>query len=118
VIKRHIDDDPEYNFGAQTSIRELAQSAHYRKYFQQVDRGLNTKLIDRQVLDSIMTFLDAHDIDISQFEEQRTTILNQGLLISGGQVSAGSVAVGEHSRAGVTQFLQNVPNIRKQGENP
>jgi len=117
-IKHHIDDDPEYNYGARTSLRELAQSDHYRKYFQRLDYSLNAKLIDRQLLDTIMTFLDEHDIDISQFEEQRTTILNEGLLISGGQVSAGSIAVGEQSRAGVTQFLQNIPAIRKQGDNP
>jgi hypothetical protein len=117
-IKHRIDDNPEYNYGAGASIRELAQSDRYRKYFQQLDRSLNAKLIDRQLLDTIMTFLDAHNIDTSQFEEQRTTILNQGLLISGGQLSAGSIAVGERSRAGVTQFMQNIPANRKQGDNP
>jgi hypothetical protein len=112
-IRRRIEDDPGYNYGAMTSIRELAQSKRYRKYFQQLDRSLNANLMDRQVLDTIMTFLDAHDIDISQFEEQRTTILNQGILMSGGKLSAGSIAIGERSRA--TQVLENIPTIRRAG---
>ena len=112
---RRIRSDPEYNFGAMTSVRELAQARHYRRYFQQVDRDLNTKFIDRQVLDTIMDFLDAHNIDTSQFQEQRSMILNNGLLVSGGEFKAGSVAVGEQARAGMTQFTQGVQSLLRQG---
>jgi hypothetical protein len=112
---RRIKADPEYNFGAVTSVRELAQSRRYRRYFQQVDRDLNTKLFDRQVLDTIVDFLDSHNIDISQFEEQRAMILNNGLLISGGEFKAGSVAIGEQSRAGVTQISQGVQTLLRPG---
>jgi hypothetical protein len=112
---RRIRMDPEYNFGAMTSVRELAQARHYRRYFQQVDRDLNTKFIDRQVLDTIVDFLDAHNIDVSQFQEQRSMILNNGLLVSGGEFKAGSVAVGERARAGMTQFTQGVQSILGQG---
>lgn len=116
MVRRFADTGSEFNFGALTSVRELAQSGRYRKYFQQIDQDLNTKLINRQVIDTVMEFLDAHNIDISQFEEQRATILNQGLLISGGQFNAGSVAVGEHSRARMTQFTQGVQaTLRRQG---
>jgi hypothetical protein len=112
---RQIRTDPEYNFGAMTSVRELAQARHYRRYFQQVDRDLNTKFIDRQVLDTIVDFLDAHNVDVSQFQEQRSMILNNGLLVSGGEFKAGSVAVGEQARAGMTQFTQGVQSILRQG---
>ena len=112
---RQIKADPEYNFGAVTSVRELAQSRLYRRYFQQVDRDLNTKLIDRQVLDTIVDFLDSRNIDISQFDEQRTMILNNGLLISGGEFKAGSVAVGKQARAGVTQIGQGVQTLLRPG---
>jgi hypothetical protein len=112
---RQIRTDPEYNFGAMTSVRELAQARHYRRYFQQVDRDLSTKLIDRQVLDTIVDFLDAHNVDTSQFQEQRSMILNNGLLVSGGEFTAGSVAVGEQARAGVTQFAQGVQSLLRQG---
>jgi hypothetical protein len=111
-----IDADSGDNYGAMTSIRELAQSARYRRYFQQVDYTWSQKLLDQQVLDTVMAFLDAHDIDISQFEEQRTTILNQGILISGGQFNAGSVAVGESSQARMTQFTQGIRDRVGQAE--
>ena len=119
--RRNNDADSECNFGAFTSVRELGQSAVYRKYFQQVDRDLSTKLIDRQVLDTITTFLDAHNIDTSQFDDQRATILNQGLLISGGEFRAGSVAVGQRARARTTtsgqgaRARQGVPTFRRPG---
>jgi hypothetical protein len=112
---RRIRTDPEYNFGAVTSVRELAQARHYRRYFQQVDRDLNTKFIDRQVLDTIVDFLDSRNIDTSQFQEQRSMILNNGLLVSGGEFKAGSVAVGEQARAGMTQFTQGVQSLLRQG---
>jgi hypothetical protein len=112
---RQIRTDPEYNFGAMTSVRELAQARHYRRYFQQVDRDLSTKFIDRQVLDTIVDFLESHNIDTSQFQDQRSTILNNGLLVSGGEFKAGSVAVGEQARAGMTQFAQGVQSLLRQG---
>jgi hypothetical protein len=112
---RQIRTDPEYNFGAMTSVRELAQARHYRRYFQQVDRDLSTKFIDRQVLDTIVDFLDSHNIDTSQFQEQRSMILNNGLLVSGGEFKAGSVAVGDQARAGMTQFAQGVQSLLRQG---
>jgi hypothetical protein len=114
--RQNNDADSECNIGAFTSVRELGQSNVYRKYFQQVDRDLSTKLIDRQVLDTITTFLDAHNIDTSQFDEQRATILNQGLLISGGEFHAGSVAVGQHARARTTTSGQGVR--ARQGRRP
>jgi hypothetical protein len=112
---RQIRTDPEYNFGAMTSVRELAQARHYRRYFQQVDRDLSTKFIDRQVLDTIVDFLESHNIDTSQFQDQRSMILNNGLLVSGGEFKAGSVAVGEQARAGMTQFAQGVQSLLRQG---
>ena len=112
---RQIRTDPEYNFGAMTSVRELAQARHYRTYFQQVDRDLSTKFIDRQVLDTIVDFLESHNIDTSQFQDQRSMILNNGLLVSGGEFKAGSVAVGERARAGMTQFSQGVQSLLRQG---
>ncbi len=112
---RQIRTDPEYNFGAMTSVRELAQARHYRRYFQQVDRDLSTKFIDRQVLDTIVDFLESHNIDTSQFQDQRSMILNNGLLVSGGEFKAGSVAVGDQARAGMTQFAQGVQSLLRQG---
>jgi hypothetical protein len=115
AARRRIKADPEYNFGAITSVRELAQARHYRRYFQQIDRDLNVKFLDRQLLDTIVDFLDAHNVDVSQFLEQRQMILNNGLLVSGGEFKAGSVAVGEQARAGMTQFTAGVQTLLRQG---
>jgi hypothetical protein len=115
AARRRIKADPEYNFGAVTSVRELAQARLYRRYFQQIDRDLNVKFLDRQLLDTIVDFLDAHNVDVSQFQEQRQMILNNGLLVSGGEFKAGSVAVGEQARAGMTQFAAGVQTLLRPG---
>ena len=56
------------------------------------------KYMERQVLDSIVTFLDARGIDTSELVERQTTILNQGVLVSGGSLVAGQLAVGRGAK--------------------
>jgi hypothetical protein len=82
------------NHGARTSLRELAQSNLYRRYFQRLDREMTNKIVERQLLDSIASFLRERQIDTSEVEERQSAILNYGLIMSGGSLSASSVAVG------------------------
>ena len=47
-----------------------------------------------------MSFLDEHDIDTGDLVERQTTILNQGVLVTGrGTLTAQSVAAGSNARA-------------------
>ena len=52
-----------------------------------------------QLLESIVGFLREHDIDTSEFEERQAAILNYGLMVAGGSVTAESVAVGRGAQA-------------------
>jgi hypothetical protein len=54
--------------------------------------------MERQVLDSIVTFLDARGVETSELVERQTTILNQGVLVSGGSLVAGQLAVGRGAK--------------------
>jgi hypothetical protein len=92
------------NYGAATSLRELAQSNLYRRYFQRLDRDMTNKIVERQLLDSIATFLRERQIDTSDVEQRQTAILNYGLIMSGGNLSASSVAVGTGAQSLISRL--------------
>jgi uncharacterized membrane protein YidH (DUF202 family) len=104
TTRRLIRTDPNFDYGATTSVRELAQSDTYRRYFQQLDREMTGKIVERQILDSIIRFLDERNIDTSEIEERQTAILNNGLIVSGGTLNAESLAVGTRARATVERL--------------
>lgn len=64
------------------------------------------KIVERQILESIIDFLDSKNIDTTDLKEQRMTILNTGLIVSGGSVNAESIAVGEQAKAGIFNFAR------------
>lgn len=87
-----------FDYGARASVRARSAGRDYRRYFQKLDQEMYEKYLERQVLDSIVTFLDARGIDTSEFVERQTTILNQGVLVSGGSLVAGQLAVGRGAK--------------------
>jgi hypothetical protein len=98
---REIARNPRFDYGATTSLRELAQASSYRRYFQWLDRDRFAKILERELLDAIVTFLDAHDIDTSDLEERQAAVLNNGVIVTGGTVSTQSLAVGAQARSSV-----------------
>lgn len=102
--KRIIKGNLTFDYGATTSIRESASSPAYRRYFQKLDKEMYLKIIERQILDSIIEFVDGKNIDTSDLKDRQTTILNNGVIVSGGSIKAESLAVGEKARAAVTRL--------------
>jgi hypothetical protein len=48
-------------------------------------------------------FLDAHGIDTSDLEERQTAVLNNGVIVTGGELRAQSLAVGQQARGTVVE---------------
>lgn len=94
-----IERTPLFNYGAVTSLRQWLSSGEYGHYFQKMDGDLYNKLFEHEVLDSLVEFLDAHGVDTSELKERQTTILNNGVMVQGGDVKAESLAVGAGARA-------------------
>jgi hypothetical protein len=121
-MRRAIRANPSFDYGATTSIRESGMATNYRRYFQRLDREMYIKIIERRLLDAIIGFLDAHDIDTSELVERKTTILNQGVMISGGSIQAQSLAVGTGARArvgdAVRSMTRTTPTPAGQGTRP
>ena len=106
-----IEEMPNFNYGAITSIRELGSSSNYTHYFQKLDKEMYLKIIERQIIDSICEFLDSKNIDTSDLNERRTAIFNSGVLVSGGSFQATNVSSGTNTQAvinGISGLVQSV----------
>jgi hypothetical protein len=103
-IRRSIKRNPRFNFGAVTSIRELGMENYYRVYFQQLDKERHVKTIEQCTIDAIVEFLEAHNIDTSDIRDRRSAILNNGVIVAGGDVHAENMAVGSGAKAGLPRF--------------
>lgn len=109
--RRLIRENPMFDYGASTSIRELAASDLFNHYFQKLDKEMYLKLIERQILDSIINFLDAHNIDTSDLRAREETILNNGVIVTGGSVEAQNITVGERAKSVINNMTQAVSSV-------
>jgi hypothetical protein len=107
-MRRAIRANPSFDYGATTSIRQTGMSPRYRRYFQRLDREMYVKIVEQRLLDAIIQFLDEHDVDVSDLVERQTTILNNGVMLSGGSIQAESLAVGAGARAKASQAAKTV----------
>lgn len=94
-----IRDTPNFDYGAEKSMRERASANLFTHYFQVLDETMYVKLVEKQILDSILSFLDQRGIDTSDLKERQATIFNNGVMMSGGSINAGGFAVGQGARA-------------------
>ncbi|MGW5053693.1 hypothetical protein [Actinokineospora sp. NPDC004072] len=96
--------DPHFHYGAGYSPREAAAAASFHTEFQFLDAERSFKLVERLVLDAAIEFLDHHGVDTSDLRSRQTTILNSGVIQTGGVSNVGALAVGDQARA--TQHTQ------------
>ena len=90
-----IKENYSFDYGATPSIRALASSPNYRRYFQKLDKEMGIKLVERAILDSVVEFLDDKNIDTSDLKERTSTILNNGVIVSGGYIRADTFTAGQ-----------------------
>jgi hypothetical protein len=90
-------------------LREVASTEEYRRYFQYLDKEMYVKIIERQFLESIVEFLDVRNIDTSDLKRRQETILNNGVIVSGGAFTAGNLAVGAQAKASTSTFGGSTP---------
>ncbi|MFD4635934.1 hypothetical protein ACFWN2_01395 [Lentzea sp. NPDC058436] len=100
TVERAIaDQDLGYSYGARFSVREEATDTNYHNYFQKTDAAKHLKLIERHVLAALLDFLDERGVDTTEFRNRQMTILNQGIIQTGGISNVGNQAVGSEATA-------------------
>lgn len=98
AIKKAIEQQPDYDFGAPIGLRRQLSDFGAISYFQNSDRRMAETAFTGRILRVFIDALDAYNIDTSELREQRTTLLNQGIIVQGGDLKAKNVAAGLGSR--------------------
>lgn len=96
--KREVECNRLYNYGWESSLREKWSSPSYERYFQKVDKDVALKLLTSEFLSALQNLLKEKNISTDQFSQATTKIVNEGVIISGGEVKAESFAVGRGAK--------------------
>lgn len=105
--RKMIDRVARWDYGATTSVRQAYASGQYVRYFQRADTDSYEKTLQQETLDALIDFLDAHGVNTAALRDRQTSILNHGVIVQNGNISAGSMAVGEGARS-MQHTLSNV----------
>jgi len=106
-------ENPDYDYGSKQSIREMAAAREYEEYFQIADRDMHVKILEKELLDSIIGYLDRANVDTSELREREISILNSGLFMVGGSVVAENLAVGTGASASVGPVKKFASRIKR-----
>jgi len=98
AMRKLVRSSPDYDYGASTSIREAVSQTNYSQHFQKLDKERYFKTIEKRLFNLIGDFLDDKNIDSSEFKERETSILNQGVIVTGGNLSGENITVGKGSK--------------------
>jgi hypothetical protein len=71
-----------FDYGARWSLREEAASQP-RDKFQLEDILKYKRIIERRVLAAVLDFLELREVDVSEYRQRLTAVLNSGVIISG-----------------------------------
>ena len=97
--EKDIKSNSQFNYGVAASLRERISQNQYQRYFQQLDQEMYLKVIERRIIDGLLKFLDSKNIDTSDFKETKSTILNHGVMVSGGSIEAQNLTVGNEAKS-------------------
>lgn len=98
-----------FDYGARQSVRRQAADTKHHRYFQKADSGMVLKTVEKRVLDALVEFAQARDIDVGDLVQRQETIINNGIIAAhGARVDSSSVASGERSRISM-RVLNKIP---------
>jgi len=98
--RRQVLQTLSFDYGAVSSPREWVADKNYQRYFQKLDRDMHEKVVERTVLAALVEFLDAKGVDTGELVQRQTTILNNGVFVTGGAtVTTGTMAGGPGAQA-------------------
>ncbi|MCP2337275.1 hypothetical protein [Actinomadura rupiterrae] len=86
------------DYGARLSVRELVADTGFHDFLQLTDVDKYTRLIEERVNAALLDYLQECGVDVSAYRGQMATILNQGVIMTGGQVSGQISVSGRGSR--------------------
>jgi hypothetical protein len=73
-----------YDYGARVSLRELGTSDGTGDPMRTQDIRKYGRIIERRVLAAILDFLESRGVDVAEYRQQSTNIINAGAVVSSG----------------------------------
>lgn len=101
--RRIISNGWHFDYGAATSIREIAAGLDTRRYFLEADGDMFETVVQERLLRAAVDFLSEHDIDIDQVKNFQQTINN-------GNIFNGNVDFGNSKNASISGKTTNTNN--------
>jgi len=99
--RKEIQELRYFNYGALLSIREAAMDTHFQRFFQKLDQDMYLKVVEKRILDTLVAFLEEHNVDTRELKDREYSIINNGIMMSGNaSIRADAVAAGKNARAG------------------
>lgn len=99
VVKR----TPDYDYGSETSLREAISEPSYSKHFHKLDKERLMKTVEKRFFNSLSDFFESKNIDTSEFLQREAKILNNGVIVTGGNLQTENLSVGKRSSISVSQ---------------
>jgi hypothetical protein len=65
-----------FDYGAGISIREHAADLDEARHVHIANEERYFRVLQRQVIDAVLEFLDSHNVDVSELRKQQSDILN------------------------------------------
>lgn len=84
----------EYNYGPELTFREAIAAPFDSSYYGNQDLVMYWRAIQQALFAGIISVLKKHNVDTSQFEKSAASIINYGVMVTGGQLNASQVAAG------------------------
>lgn len=84
----------EYNYGLARTFRESIAAPFYENYYGVQDLTMYWKAIQEAIFSGFVELLQEKGVDTSKFEEKTMSIINNGVMVSGGKFTANQVTAG------------------------
>ncbi len=97
-LNKQIQEKPLFDYGESSTLREDVADISLQTFYNAMDDERLFKQMEKTFFDSLISFLESKNIDTSDLSQQQTTIINNGLMMSGGEVKADNIAVGKMSQ--------------------
>lgn len=97
IVRTQIKENPLFDYGEKSTLREDISNTSFETFYNFMDEQQLSKQIEKSFFTHFIKFLDSKNIDTFELTQQETTIINHGLIMSGGEFKAENMAVGKKS---------------------
>lgn len=97
IIQIQIEENPLFDYGEKSTLREDISNTSFETFYNFMDEQQLSKQIEKSFFTNFIKFLDSKNIDTFELTQQETTIINHGLIMSGGEFNAENMAIGKKS---------------------